>query len=261
MNQTPQPVTSETAALPSIDDLPLPYVELDARGVVTRANRAALAMHPPEQGDLLGQVAFAFLAGGDRVPCQQSFAEAMASRDDVLPAVIRYLYDRSGKFAAYRLHRRVIRDADGNPIGLRVLGVNISEFTEALDEARRRNLWLESVVDSLREAVIVLDATGVITGANPAAEELLGRNRQELIGSLLEERVLLRASDPASARNAGFLDLLVRRHNEPCTLADSCGRQLPVQVSSAPLLDRQTEAVTGVVLMLSTRTAPATGLS
>ena len=252
MNRTPQPAAAaaEAAAQLPIDELPLPYLEIDARGVVTRANHAALAMHPPDQGDLLGQVAFALLAGGDREQSRQSFTEALTSRDEELPAVIRYLYDRSGKFAAYRLHRRVMRDEEGNPIGLRILGVNVSAFTEALDEARRRSLWLESIVHSLRDAMVVTDATGVIAGANPAAERLLGWKETELIGGILEERIHLRCLQSAGVRSLAFADALASLWHDDCTLIDRQGVEIPVQVSSAPLLDQPTGSVAGLVLTL-----------
>ena len=45
-----------------IDQLPLPYVEMDARGLITRANRAALALHHPEQGNLIGSSGWNMLA-------------------------------------------------------------------------------------------------------------------------------------------------------------------------------------------------------
>ncbi len=257
MNRTYQPVdaAAEAAALPSIDELPLPYLEIDARGVVTRANRAALAMHPPEQGELIGQVVFAFLAGGDREPSRQSFLAALASHEAEPPAVIRYIYDRSGRFSAYRLHRHVMRDADGNPAGLRILGVNISEFTEALDEVRRRSLWLESVVDSLREAMVVTDATGVIAGANPAAEELLGWKHAELAGSILEERIRLRSLSAADTTPMAFADFLANPCNGHCILTDRHGVEIPVQSSIAPLLDKQTGSVAGVILLFSRSSA------
>ena len=46
----------------NIDHLPLPYVEMDARGIITRANRAALALHHPEQGDLIGRSGWDMMA-------------------------------------------------------------------------------------------------------------------------------------------------------------------------------------------------------
>ena len=44
------PPAPQCAPSPEIDELPLPYVEIDAHGIVTRANRATLAVHHPEQG-------------------------------------------------------------------------------------------------------------------------------------------------------------------------------------------------------------------
>lgn len=123
----------------AIDSLPLPSLEIDAQGIVTRANQAALALHPPEQGRLIGQSAFAFLVGGERELSRQSFAALLASPHSAPSAVIRYIYDRGGQYSAYQLHRSVIRNSAGNPTGMCILGVNVAAATEALQEIHRRN--------------------------------------------------------------------------------------------------------------------------
>ena len=55
---------------------------------------------------------------------------------------------------------------------------------------RRRNRRseqgrLRSIVERLADGIVIVDATGVIRFANPAAEQLVGRNRDQLVGSQL----------------------------------------------------------------------------
>jgi len=55
---------------------------------------------------------------------------------------------------------------------------------------RRRNRRseqgrLRSIVERLADGIVIVDATGVIRFANPAAEQLFGRNRDQLVGSQL----------------------------------------------------------------------------
>ena len=251
MNQNPHtiPCAVEAATL-DIDELPLPYVEIDAQGFVTRANRAALTSHHPAQGELVGQLAFSLLTVGDREPSFQSFVAMMESGDEEPQIVVRYLYDRSGKYSAYQLHCRVMRDAAGKPTGMRILGVNVSEATQALEETRRRNLWLESVMDSLHEAVIVIDATGVITGVNPAAEELLGWKAAELVGKIFEEGIHVHSFQAGDKSHITFAMELTSRCNGLSTLVDRHGREVVVRVWSSPVLDKKTGSVAGIVLLL-----------
>ena len=239
-----------SATLLSIDDLPLPYLEIDARGIIIRVNRAALALHPPENGNLVGKLAFSFLAGGDRVPSSQAFAATLESGNDQPPPVVRYLYDRSGRYSAYQLHRTLMRDAQGRPAGMHILGVNVSQATEALEETRRRNIWLESVMDSIHEAVIVTDATGLITGVNPAAEELLGFKAAELCGRIVEETIQVRnfqASDKSPITLAMGLE---SKHDGLCTLLDRQGSEILVRLWISPVIDKISGAVAGIVLVL-----------
>lgn len=57
-NPAPMPLAAADAAQDAIDELPLPYIEMDAAGIITRANRAALALYPREHGELIGRMAW-----------------------------------------------------------------------------------------------------------------------------------------------------------------------------------------------------------
>ena len=254
--QLPLGCADESAATLAIDDLPLPYVEIDARGIITRVNRAALSLHPPEQGNPVGQFAFSLLAGGDRETSFQSFSAFLESREGEPLAVTRYIYDRTGKYSACQLYRSVIRDASGNPAGMRVVFVNIAEMTLALEETRRRNQWLESVVDSLHEAIIATDAMGVITGVNAAAEELLGWKQAELVGKLFEEGIQVRSFQASDRSNVTFAMVLASRCNGLSTFVDRHGREVAVRVWSSPVIDKDTGSVNGIVLLMYKPGAP-----
>ncbi len=62
---------------------------------------------------------------------------------------------------------------------MRVIFVDVTEKVKALDEAHRTRLWLESIMESVCEAVIVTDSVGFIrdgeSGGGEAAKEESGR--------------------------------------------------------------------------------------
>ena len=90
-------MTASTANDP-IDELPLPCIEMDAFGVVTRANRATMALHPPERGELVGKMVWDFMAADEKDPSFAAYCSTMEAGAE--PEVVRRsLYDRSGHFA------------------------------------------------------------------------------------------------------------------------------------------------------------------
>jgi PAS domain S-box-containing protein len=234
----------------SIDELPMPWLELDANGIITRTNRAAQVLRPSEQAELVGQFAFSFMAGSERETGFQSFVAALESRPEEPAVVVRYLYDSSGRYSPYQLHRSVILDDAGNPAGMRIVAINISEITSAVEELSQRNLWLESVLDSLHEAMIVTDATGIITGVNPAAEELLGWKAPELLGKIVEEGLQLRSFQAGDNSHITFVMGLGGKCNGLGTLVDRNGSEVVVRVWGSPVLDKKSGSVAGIVFIL-----------
>jgi PAS domain S-box-containing protein len=247
---------AEPAAMLPIDELPLPYLEIDAWGVVIRANRAALALHPPEQGELVGQLVFSILAGEDREPTFQVFLASMDSCENEAGAGIRYIYDRSGKYARYQVYHSVIRDAAGNLAGMRILCVGVSETVQALEEAHSRSLWLEAVLDSIHDAVIATDATGVILSVNSSTEKLLGWKAAELVGKAFEDGIQLRNFHDGDRSPIGFAMVLASRCNGLATLANRHGHEIVVRIWASPILYKESGAVSGVVLLMYRPGAP-----
>ena len=127
------PPSPECAMCREVDELPLPYIEIDARGLVTRANPAALALHHPDHGSLVGKLGWNLIAVDEKDLSSASFLSLMESGEDP-PIVARSIFDRSGTFRTYQLHRRLIRNSRKKPVGMRVIGVDVTETAKALDD-------------------------------------------------------------------------------------------------------------------------------
>ncbi len=233
----------------SIDELPLPYVEVDSHGFITRANRASLALHHMECGQLVGKMAWDLMPTDEK---DQSFAAYCTSLEtgEGPAVVLRSLYDRSGQFHTYEIHRGLVRDADGNPAGMRMICVDVSEATKALEEARRTSAWLGSVLNSLCEAVIVTDAVGFIRSANPAAEALLGWRESELTGVAIEEGLPILAYLAGDRKELPFNRSLEGPTKGIATVQDRKGREIHVGIGTSPIVDKENGSTAGVVLLL-----------
>ena len=141
MNETSQaaPSAMGNSGLDAIDELPLPYLEMDARGYITRANRATQALHPKELGSLIGRMAWELIASDEMEQSCAAYLSLMESGVDP-PRVLRHFYTRSGEYRTYELHRSLIRDAEGRPAGMRMLCVDVTQAQRVLEEAQRARM-------------------------------------------------------------------------------------------------------------------------
>ena len=67
-----------------------------------------------------------------------------------------------------------------------VVGIDVTEKQKARLEAKRREHSFRKLLNDTRDAVLVVDNTGVVCYANPAAEELFGASQQQLLQQCFE---------------------------------------------------------------------------
>jgi PAS domain S-box-containing protein len=155
------------------------------------------------------------------------------------PIVARSIFDRSGTFRTYQLHRSMIRNAAGKPVGMRIIGVDVTETAMALEEERRERRWLESAIASLAEAVVLTDILGVVRSINPAAEALFGYSSGELTGKVIEEALPLLSYQAIERNTRGIATIKNRAQSE-----------VKFEMSTSPHVDKVSGAVIGVVSIL-----------
>jgi PAS domain S-box-containing protein len=240
---------SERALPREIEELPLAYIEIDVNGLITRANRAALAMHHPAHGDLVGKHGWDLMAADEKVVSHAAFSAQMQSGMPP-PIITRNIFDRSGSFRTYQLHRSLISDTGGRPCGMSMIAVDVTEMTAALDEARRARQWLESAMASVADAVVLTDILGVVRAVNPAAEELFGFSSAQLAGKVIEEAVPV--LDYQSDDGSPFNRRAVIERTSKGTATLLCGNhlKLKVRITTSPMVDHTSGSVIGVVAFL-----------
>jgi PAS domain S-box-containing protein len=231
-----------------VDELPLPYIEMDSHGVITRANRATLALHPLDRGELIGKIAWDMMASDEKDQSFAAYCSTLETGEE--PGVRRSLCDRSGQFRTYEMHRRLVRDAGGNPTGMRMLCVDVTEAKKDLEEARGASLLLESVLNSIGEAVIVTDAVGFIHSANPAAEALLGWKASELTGMSIEEGLPIVAFLPGRRSECIFTAWLERPMKGIATILNRERREIHVRMEASPIQEKKNGSTIGVVILV-----------
>jgi PAS domain S-box-containing protein len=237
-----------------IDQLPLPYIELNKNGIVIRVNTAALDLYPGEQSkiNLLGKNAWELMASADTDVSFASYCTAMATGQKPHP-VRRAIFDHTRQFRTYELHRSLIYDADGNPCGMRILSVDVTDDARNLAETRRSLGWLQSAMAALPEAILLTDSVGFVLYLNHAAEILLGWHASEITGRLIEQVLPLDTAAPDFTPPPSYITALEAPNRIVLPLLDANGHSLSIEFFSSPVADVQTGHITGVVSVLRKR--------
>lgn len=229
-----------------IDSLPVAYVELNTEGIIVRANRAGRTMHAPETGETMGRHVWDLLPEDQREMSRAAFSEAMDSGDDP-PVIRRLIFSRDGAFHTHEMYRSIIRDPQWKPLGMRYVVVDITEAEMAQKEEQNSRLWLESVIDSVVEAVIVTDSLGFVRNANPAAEKLFGWSAKELIGQQVEKRIPMLSFASRSGKPLSFYMALDSPCKGTASVLDRTRNPLAVEITASPILDKENGFTRGVV--------------
>jgi PAS domain S-box-containing protein len=235
----------------AIDQLPVPYVEVNRKGEISAANRAALDLFSSDKDPLVGSFAWKLMATDEREISFASYFSAIESGRD-MPPVCRPLFDRSGQFRTYQLYCRLVRDAQGKPDGMSIVLLDVTETLNALDAATRSAGWMESIVDSAPEAILVTDTVGFICALNPACEKLLCCKAEALKGKLVEEGVhlLTYSSSVPDGQRLTHLRALDQPTRGNATVHDGFGRELHIEISTSPLIEKDSGITEGVVHVL-----------
>lgn len=237
-----QPVSSV------LQDLPVAYTEIDARGILRVVNEAACSLHEMSAEQLIGHEIWTFLPPDEAARSRTDFFHVIESGEDP-PVIRRSLYTASGAYRTHEIHRRMMRDSDGNPIGICCATFDVSEVEAAHYATRQAKLWLESVVDAIPQAVMVTDALGFVRYANPAAEQVIGLPARDLVGQQIEKGMPILRAASASRKPLSFRMALQENWNGDVEILNRERQTVSTWLSACPIVDKETGYTNGVVIV------------
>jgi PAS domain S-box-containing protein len=135
----------------------------------------------------------------------------------------------------YEVTSTPFQDVDGETKVIEVVR-DITERKRAEEEIRRLKEFNEGIVQGVAEALLIEDATGIITFVNPALELLLGYTADELVGrhwqTIVPKEEVEQVQQKASRRPSGVSEQYETR------LLAADDTEISVIVSARPLFER-----------------------
>jgi PAS domain S-box-containing protein len=229
-----------------LDNLPVAYLETDVHGLILHANRLRRALHPPEIGDIVGKFLWELEPAGERDASRAAFLLAMQA-GGTMPIIRRSVYNSDGRFHTLEIHRSFVLNAEGKVAGMRSMTIDVTEAERAHQIAHQAREWLENVVDSVIEAVIVTDALGYVRTVNPAAEKLFGYPAAELAGRPIEKGLPILCFADSNSTPLNFSMTLDKSTRAIATMLNHERKPMKVEISTSPIIDKEHGYTVGVV--------------
>jgi len=115
----------------------------------------------------------------------------------------------SSKGQWIRARAGVIRDDTGAPRHLSGIFLDVDEEKHVEEALRTQENHLRSILETVPDAMIVIDSRGIMQLFSTAAERLFGYSRQEAIG----RNVSMLMPEPDQSRHDGYLERYLRTHD------------------------------------------------
>jgi len=143
-----------------------------------------------------------------------------------------YLSVTGGKLTPMRAIYNRITSKDGSFLGGISLYEDITERKQAEEELRDSEERLQTILDSLQAGVVCINAeTHTIVDANPAAIEMIGAPKEQIIGHVCHKYIC-----PAEKGKCPITDLGQEVDNSERTLLTATGAEVPILKTATPIL-------------------------
>jgi two-component system sensor kinase FixL len=172
----------------------------DLHGIVTSWNRAAEAMFGYAASEIVGQP-ITWIIPPERLE-EESLILDRVRRGEKLVHFEAARRRKDGSVIQVSLTISPIRDAAGDIVGVSKIARDLTAAQQAQGELRRREALLRSILETVPDALIVIDQRGIIQSFSVAAERLFGHAADDVRG----RNVSILMPQPYRAEHDGYLD-------------------------------------------------------
>lgn len=160
-----------------LDGIQLAAVAIGFDGRIQHCNQVMSTLCGRDLADLLGQHWIAQWVSPDNRAEVTSLVDGLIA-PSVLPAEMEYQIETRDGNHLFRWHLTLIRDFDGRPISIAMLGSDITQWRRVGDHLRLS----AQMFDSSHEAMVITDRNNLIVSVNDAFTTLTGYAREEALG-------------------------------------------------------------------------------
>lgn len=186
-----------------LDAVDASVVATDLDGMVVAWSEGARRLHGWSAEQAIGRRLYELTVPADHHADARAAFEALVANDGWEGELVGQRPDGSS-FPA-RVRNRVVRDADGAPIGVVGVAVDLSEHVEREASLARRAEWLRAITDRMGEGLCTLDNNGRIAYVNPQGEQLLDAPGGAAVGGSFVNRLLEPTNDDTAAALRGHM--------------------------------------------------------
>jgi len=174
------------------DDAPVAYHTLDTKGIITNVNKTEAKMLGYKSKDMIGKSIFDFILPEQREEAKKRFHEKLTGKH--LSKAERRIYVKNNGSNLYVSIDDVLeRDNEAKIIGIRTTMVDVTESKKMEEALRESEQQYKTTINSMRDAIHVVDADLRIILCNNALETWLEQMgfKAEFTGKILFEVIPL----------------------------------------------------------------------
>ncbi len=168
-------------------------------GIVTAWNAAAERLFGFTEAEMIGRPITGIIPCGRRA--EEAIILQRVRTGESLTHFETERLTRDGRIIPVSLTISPIRDAAGAIVGASKIARDLTEMQRMHDELRRREALLISIIDTVPDALVVIDAHGIIQSFSHAAERMFGYAAGETIG----RNVAMLMGEPHAASHDAYL--------------------------------------------------------
>src|SRR5208283_4398924 len=170
---------SEASFRELFDSAPVAYHELDRDGVIRRVNRAECALLGYEADRMLGRPVWEFVVEAEREASREAIRRKLSGEQPLKPVERRYIRREGGELNL-EVHDILVRNAQGETVGIRTALLDITERKRAEEELRTTEENYRRLIEQADDGIFLLDGDGRFVVVNSAFCNMVGYTREEL---------------------------------------------------------------------------------
>nr|WP_319375860.1 PAS domain S-box protein [uncultured Methanoregula sp.] len=198
--------------------------------------------------DVVGKNLDSFVCPGDLPACREIFSRISTSGGNQYSIEYRIRH-KNGTWRWHTSNISLVRDPGGNVISLMGIARDITERKEAEESLRASEERYRNLVDTVRDVIWQTTPGLQFTYISRYAENVIGYTPDEIVGKTLFDFLTPSSAEfvrqKLSLRLSGGAALSSDRQIYNVEMLTKDGRRIWIEVSTGPLFDPQTGAITG----------------